>query len=74
MREWLYKMRKERGLTMKNMGEAIGFTESYYCAIENGDRQKRMDAALIIGIANALGCEPALVLENEKKYMEAGME
>lgn len=55
MREWLKKLRTERGLTMKEMGEKLGISESYYCTIESGDRQKRMDLKLASGIAEIFG-------------------
>ena len=43
MRNWLRELRMNKGYTMKDMGEKLGISESYYCAIENGDRQKKMD-------------------------------
>ena len=46
MREWLKTMRTEQGMTMKDLSRKLGISESYYCAIENGDRQKRMDLML----------------------------
>lgn len=55
MREWLKKLRTDNGLTMKEMGEKLGISESYYCTIESGDRQKRMDLKLASGIANVFG-------------------
>ncbi len=55
MREWLKKLRTDNGLTMREMGEKLGISESYYCTIESGDRQKRMDLKLASGIANVFG-------------------
>lgn len=55
MREWLKRLRTDSGLTMKEMGEKLGISESYYCAIEIGDRQKRMDLKLASGIAGIFG-------------------
>lgn len=55
MREWLKKLRTDRGLTMKEMGEKLGISESYYCTIESGERQKRMDLKLASGIAKVFG-------------------
>lgn len=55
MREWLKKLRTDSGLTMKEMGEKLGISESYYCTIESGDRQKRMDLKLASGIAEIFG-------------------
>ena len=55
MREWLKKLRTDNGLTMREMGEKLGISESYYCTIESGDRQKRMDLKLASGIAKVFG-------------------
>ena len=55
MREWLKKLRTDSGMTMKEMGEKLGISESYYCTIESGDRQKRMDLQLASGIAGIFG-------------------
>lgn len=55
MREWLKKLRTDNGLTMREMGEKLGISESYYCTIESGDRQKRMNLKLASGIANVFG-------------------
>ena len=51
MREWLKNLRTEKGLTMKDMGQKLCISESYYCAIEKKERQKQMDIALASGIA-----------------------
>lgn len=51
MREWLRVLRNNQGFTMKEMGKKLGISESYYCAIENGERQKRMDMLLASGLA-----------------------
>lgn len=55
MREWLKDTRLQQRLTQKQMADAIGVTESYYCMIEGGDRQKKMDVTLAIKIGNVLG-------------------
>lgn len=39
---------------MLDMAEKLGISESYYCLIENGERQKRMDISLLIKLADAL--------------------
>lgn len=51
MRDWLKAVRTEKHLTMKDMGKKLGISESYYCAIENGTRQKKMDVTLIAALA-----------------------
>ena len=55
MRDWLIKARTEKGLTMKQMGEKLDISESYYSMIEAGDRQKRMDLTLVSKLSTVLG-------------------
>ena len=67
MREWLKNLRTEKGFTMKEMGTKLGISESYYCAIENGERQKKMDIVLASGISSALGISLAKIMTLEKE-------
>ena len=55
MRKWLKEAREDAGLSMKQFGEKLGISESYYSCIENGTRQKKMDLNLVIGISSVLG-------------------
>lgn len=54
MREWLRNYRREKGITMNKMAELLGISESYYCLIENGERQKRIDLSLLIKLSDIL--------------------
>ena len=54
MRDWLLKARTAKGLTMKQMGEALDITESYYSMIESGTRQKQMDLTLVTKLSVVL--------------------
>ena len=69
MREWLAKKRAEKGLAMKEMGLKLGVSESYYCAIENGTRKKRIDITLIVGIAEAFEIPVDSVIQCEIEYL-----
>lgn len=55
MREWLKEKRQAAGLTMAQMAEKIGVTESSYSKIESGERQKRMDIEIARLLASAFG-------------------
>ena len=66
MRKWLRRARESKGLTMKTMGDKLGVSESYYCGIENGTRQKKMDIALASALAISLDIPIAEVIENER--------
>ena len=54
MRGWLKETRQSRGLTMKQMADKLHISESYYCSIENGNRQRNMDISLAEGISSTL--------------------
>ena len=49
------------------MGEKLGISESYYCAIENGDRQKRMDMLIASGLATIFSIPVAKIVSFEKQ-------
>lgn len=55
MRSWLKEKRTESGLTMAKMAEKLDITEGYYSLIEAGERQKKMDVALVIKLSAILG-------------------
>lgn len=65
MREWLRNLRTEKKLTMKDMATKLGISESYYCAIENGERQKKMDMVLAAGISSVLGIPVSMIIQYE---------
>ena len=68
MREWLRKLRNEKGLTMKDMGEKLGISESYYCAIENVDRQKKMDLMIASGLATIFEISVLSIVTYEEQW------
>lgn len=67
LREWLKKSRKEKGITMLDMAEKLGISESYYCLIENGERQKRMDISLLIKLSEALDLSITEIVHKEEE-------
>ena len=73
MREWLKTARTEKNLTMREMGEKLGISESYYCSIENGTRQKKMDLGLVAALASILGIpmETIARFESERAKLTA---
>jgi putative transcriptional regulator len=54
-RQWLKNERVNRNLTLCQVSEKIGISESYYSLIESGDRNVPVKTAR--KIANALGFE-----------------
>ena len=69
MRKWLKDLRIEKNLSMKELGSRLGISESYYCEIENGNRQKKMDVTLIAGLSIALEVPMTRILELEASYL-----
>ena len=70
MRLWLKEARTNKGLTMKDIASKLGISESYYCAIENGERQKNMDLTLVSGLSTALGISVSRIVKYEKEVVK----
>lgn len=70
MRDWLKNLRSEKKMTMKEVGKHLGISESYYCAIENGERQKKMDMMVVSGLASAFGVSVADIARLECEHNE----
>lgn len=48
MQESLRDLRKKTGLTMKEVANKLGISESHYCLIENGKRRPSPENAQLI--------------------------
>lgn len=55
MRIWLKEKRESLDMTMAQIAQKLGISESYYCMIENGNRQQNMDIALVAKLSTILG-------------------
>lgn len=66
MREWLRDARQKRGFTMKQLAGELHISESYYCSIENGYRQRDMDISLVSKISAALKMPVKQILRFEQ--------
>lgn len=71
MREWLRDRRKAKGLTMKQLGEKLGVSESYYCAIENGGRKKELSLGMASALARELEISVDEIIELEGGLAES---
>lgn len=67
MRDWLKNARLEKGLTMKQMAEELHISESYYCSIENGYRQRDMDISLADKLSAVLKLSLKQILKSESE-------
>ena len=65
MRNYLVTLRKEKGLTQKQLAQKLDISESYYNQIENGERQKRMDITIIDRLSSALDVSVATLINYE---------
>lgn len=65
MRKWLMEARIAKQMSMKELATKLGISESYYCSIENGTRQKRMDLALVAALSAILDIPISVIAQNE---------
>lgn len=68
-REYLKKMRNEMGLTMQDMGDALGISRQYYNLIETGVSQKRMDITLVRKLADIFGATLDEIAQREQEWL-----
>lgn len=68
MREWLLDMRKEDGLTGKDMAAKLGISEAYYNRIEHGQRKKSLSLEFCMKLAEALGRDWFVIATEEARY------
>lgn len=66
MREYLKKLRKEKGYTMQVVADKIGISKQYYQRIEVGDRQQNMDITLAVKLSNVFGISIQTLIEEEQ--------
>ena len=68
MRDWLREARQKAGKTMAEVADELEISESYYCLIESGDRQKRMDITLVAKLSKifSMGIQQIVELEEGK--------
>lgn len=55
MREWLVEIRKEKKMSQDRAAKAAGISQSYYAAIEIGERGNPLNVSTAKKIAAALG-------------------
>lgn len=65
MRYWLIELRKQNGLTQKQLAEMVGLSRSYYSEIELGTKTPGGKAAK--RIADLLGFDMELFFEEESR-------
>lgn len=75
MREYLKRLREEKGLTVQELAEKLDISRQYYQMIENGERQRKMDITLVKGLSTALNVSLESIIKEESHIMaNAGKE
>ena len=65
MRTWLREAREKKAMTMKDISRKLDITESYYCCIENGERQKDLNLSLVTKLSEILGVSVNKIIAEE---------
>lgn len=71
MREYLKKLREERGYSMQVVADKIGISKQYYQRIEVGDRQQNMDITLAVKLSEIFEISIQSIIEYERQLSEA---
>ena len=66
MRSYLVDLREKHGESQQDVADALGISRQYYQMIETGERQKKMDTTLIVGIAQHFSVSAAEIIECEQ--------
>ncbi len=67
MREYLKKLREEKGLTQQMTAEKMGIGQSYYSDIELAVKQTDMSLSTIQKLSEVFGVPVTQIIEEEKK-------
>jgi len=68
MRTYLFNLRHERRLTQAELARLTGLGQSYYHAIEHGERQQNMKLSTIEKLADALNLPVQTIINAETDY------
>lgn len=69
-REWLQKIRKQKGESTYATSKAVGCSQSLYSAIENGTRSVTVEKAF--SIAQHFGFDWTIFFDIEKQKLDRG--
>ena len=71
-RVYLIDLRNKKGLTQLDISKSMGISESYYNLIEQGQRQKNMNIAILYGLSKALKVSVNTLVDNEINFARKG--
>lgn len=66
MRDYLKKARLSLRMTQEDVAKRIGISANYYCSIEKGERQRDMNASILIALSEVLRIPISNMLNEER--------
>ena len=66
MRSYLRELREKKELSQQQLADKLGISQNYYCMIETGERQKRLDIDMARRLADALGTTLEYICQQEQ--------
>lgn len=66
MRDYLKQCREKIGLTQLEIAKKLDISESYYCLIEKGERQKKLEIDIVSKLSEILSVSIKWIIEQEK--------
>lgn len=67
-RKYLIELREKNKMSQQNVADKLNLSRQYYCGIENGNRQKKMDITLISALAMVFGLTLGEIADFEKQW------
>ena len=67
MKRWLKELREKSKLSQLEVAKKLDISESYYCLIENGERQKDLDLSLAIKLSKLFGVSVDYIIAEEEQ-------
>ena len=69
MRDYLRGLRKQKGLSMQAVADALGFSKQYYSMIETGQRKRKLDLETAVKLADFFGVTLEGIIEAENQLL-----
>jgi len=72
MRKYLKQLRDNKGMSQHSVADSLGCYQSYYSAIENGNRQRDMSYSMMEKLAAVFDVPIQTIIDAEAKYKIGG--
>lgn len=73
LRDYLINLRSTHKLSQQDVADMVGISRQYYNAIENGNRQKKMDITLLTKLSEAFDVTLTQIFEKEQLWQKANL-